>query len=201
MKKISELKVGDQILVVNDIDNNDNFSKNNLKFARIVSFLHKIENIDAKFIRLYFKNSLNKIQYITLTPRHLIYVKKIDKQKFEFMAAFEVTVGDTLKKYDFANKRYQYVKVTKIEKIYIKQSGVYAPLTETGTLIVDNILASCYSIVKYHGTAQFFFNILNSLAFFVELTSDVYVYYSKVLFEIVNLLHLSKTFLNENLQI
>lgn len=185
------------MLVVNDYDK-INFSKSDLRFSRIVSFLHKIRDIDAKFIRLHFINNINKTEYITLTPRHLIYVKQMDKQKFEFIAAFQVLVGDSLKKYDLEQKLQQNVYVTKIEKIFLNRSGIFSPLTESGTIVVDNILTSCYSIVRYHEVAHFFFDLLNRLNYYIELTSNVYISYSKFLYKILNFLHLNNIFMNEN---
>ncbi|RNA09760.1 desert hedgehog [Brachionus plicatilis] len=199
-KLVSELEVGDEILVVNDYDE-ANFRPIQFKFSRVVSFLHQIKDIDAKFIRLHYKDSFNITRHVTLTPRHLIYVKRMDKQQFEFMAALQVRVGDSLKKYDFGKKLHQIVNVTKVERVKLEKSGVFAPLTESGTLIVDNILTSCYSMAKYHGVAQFFFNLFSHLNYFVELTGDAYVYYSKFLYQIVKFLHLSNIFMNENLSI
>lgn len=192
------MEIGDEVLAVNDFDKL-NFSQSELKFSRIVSFLHQIRNIDATFIRLHYVYNSNKTGYITLTPKHLIYAKRMDRPEFEFMAAFQVLVGDYLKKYDWEEKLNQNVHVTKIEKIVLNRSGIFAPLTESGTIIVDNILTSCYSMVRYHGIAHFFFNLLNRLNYYIELTSNAYVSYSKFLYEILNFLHLKDIFMNENI--
>lgn len=179
----------------------------------MVSFLHKIENIDANFIRIYFEtdpvainksmatNKSRKMQsYITITPRHLILVRKLNQTSgnFEYRAAMEVRVGDVLKYFNYNQKMYQFAQVVKTETVNLKNSGIYAPLTESGTLIVDNVQTSCYSLVKDHKTAQFFFNILNKINHFLSLTADSYVTYSKFLYEILNFVQLSNLFLNVN---
>ncbi len=76
--------------------------------------------------------------------------------------------------------------VTKVETVALEKSGIYAPLTEQGTIIVDNVHASCYSMVKNHKIAHFLFNILNKLNSFVKLTSQTYIYYSKFLLEMLD---------------
>ena len=47
--------------------------------------------------------------------------------------------------------------IIKIQKI--KEMGVYAPLTESGTMFVDNIYVSCYADTKKHELAHYVFKV------------------------------------------
>jgi hypothetical protein len=117
-------------------------------------------------------------------------------ENFYYLPAGEVKPGDLLKYYDYKNKIYKIVRVVQRESVDLDKSGIYSPLTESGTIIVDNIHASCYSIVKNHKVAQFFFNIMNNLKDLVKLTSQSYISYSKFLYEMVNFMNLGSVFLN-----
>jgi hypothetical protein len=186
------LSVNDSVLVV---DNKD--QQEILKFSKIVSFLHKIENINAQFKRVHFNWSLNgttSSSYITLTEKHLIIVGKRN-ETFNYLPARDIEIGDMLKYYDYNTKVYRIVYVTKIETIVLEK-GIYAPLTEQGTIVVDNILVSCYSMVKNHNLAQLFFNVLNNLNLVFKVTSQNYLYYSKFLFQMIDFANLSSLFLN-----
>ena len=249
---MSELNIDDRVLVADEEDSTPNepgshriASEGSLKFSRVVSFLHKIENIDADFVRLHYeiiethnseldeiihsehhhryraasipslsivKNATNKSAksliemtqikktHVTLTPKHLILVNsKNDKSNttFSYIPAEQVSVGDRMKYYDYNLKIHRTVSVVRKEdKLRLKEAGIYAPLTESGTIIVDNIHASCYSLVKNHKLAQLFFAILNHLGNLIKITSESYLTYSKFFFDFLNFIQMSDFFLN-----
>jgi len=196
-KKISDLSVNDSVLVV---DKNDQHEI--LKFSKIVSFLHKVENVNAQFKRIYFNSSQNSTtlyNHITITEKHLILVGKRyengSTETFNYIPARDIEIGDMLKYYDYNPKVHRIVYVYKIENIALDK-GIYAPLTEQGTIVVDNILVSCYSMVKNHKLAQMFFNLLSHLNSVFKVTSQNYDYYSKILFQIIDFANLTSWFLN-----
>ena len=185
LKRISELNVNDKVLVSNS---------NSVEFSRVVNFLHRIDAIDALFIRLFYE--LNGTEnYITLTPKHLILLGDA-YGNFEYQPAINANLGSLLKYYDFSSKKYLMVKLNKKESVNLKNSGIYAPLTESGTLIVDNIVVSCYSMVKSHRLAQYFFNVLNRINSISELTASFYDSYSIFFYQIINFLRIESLFLN-----
>ncbi len=176
---MSELNINDMVLT------NEN------TFSKVITFLHKIESINAKFIRLYYNQEQS---HITLTPKHLISVKSDNKNEFDYIPANQVQIGDELSHFDIEFKKIQTVKVNRIE--LLESNGIYAPLTESGTLIVDNIYVSCYSLVKSHQAAHFFFNILFIIKKFILISSDACLDYAKYLYDFVEYFKLSDLFLN-----
>lgn len=175
---ISELKINDMVLTS---------AENSVpQYAKVVSFFHRIQDIDAKFIRLYY----HETKFITLTPKHLIYSQK------EYIPAQDVKVGNSLKVFDHFNKTIIKVTVIKKTEISLGNSGIYAPLTESGTIIVDNVHASCYSVVKSHNLAQAFFNAVNKLGSILTIKPKVYESISKILFDTLEYLNLTSFVLN-----
>ena len=243
---MSELNIDDRVLVADEEDSSNESgphriaSEGSLKFSRVVSFLHRIENIDADFVRLHYEivethNSeldemihlehhryraasmpslpgLNrsskslvemtrvKKTHVTLTPKHLILVNsKNDKSNTtcSYIPAEQVNGGERIKYYDYNLKIHRTVTVVRKEdKLKLQSAGIYAPLTESGTIIVDNIHASCYSMVKNHKLAQLFYAILNHLGNLIKITSESYLTYSKFFFDFLNFIQMSDFFLN-----
>ncbi len=188
---ISKLQVNNMVLVADD--------NGKARFSKVVNFFHRIEDINADFINLYFKNDLNELKNdnkITLTPRHLIFAKNQNDMEFNYKAAMNVEIGAQLSFFDSYNNQFKNVFVEKIEKVNLEKSGIYSPLTEYGTLVVSNIHVSCYSMVKNHKLAQFVFDLLNKLGNFFLITSDSYSLYSKILFEFLNFTKMNSYFLN-----
>jgi hypothetical protein len=176
---MSELNINDMVMI------NEN------SFSKVLTFLHKIESINAKFIRIYYNQEQS---HVTLTPKHLISVKSDNRSEFDYIAANQVKIGDELNYFDLNLNKSQIVRVNRIELLEL--NGIYAPLTESGTLIVDNIYVSCYSLVKSHQAAHFFFNILFIIKKFIMISSDACLDYAKYLYDFVEYFKLSDLFLN-----
>lgn len=67
------------------------------------------------------------------------------------MFASMVKIGDKLLVRDKDDKLIASVVV---DVKLILETGVYAPLTTAGTIIVDDVLASCYAVVNSHDIAH-----------------------------------------------
>ena len=191
LRMLSDLQVGDLVLVTSEK------SPHSLTYSPVVTFLHKIREANAKFTKITFTHSQNNESAIILTPKHLIYASKSNNERyFDYVAANQVEKGDYLKYYDQLKNEFEYVQVKSIELIQLNKSGIYAPLTKTGTIIVNNIQVSCYSMVKSHYLTQKVFSFLNNFKNIFNIDSNFYVKYAKFLFNIVNNLNLSSLFLN-----
>lgn len=192
-----EIEINDMVLVGSGLESSEQ------KFSKVISFLHRIEEIEANFIKLYFKateylstKSENLTEHLTITPRHLILAKR--SSHFEYVQARDVQSGDILKFFNNEKQQMSYVEVTKVESVRLENSGIYSPLTESGTLIVDNIHVSCFSLVKSHYLANVVFNFFNSLINFTNLnsySSELFVAFTQILFNIVDMLKVTDLFL------
>ena len=70
----------------------------------------------------------------------------------EFKYANQLKPNDLILKYDFSKMIY---KIEEIERIqYKKVKGFAAPLTLEGTILVDDILVSCYALIQSHTLAH-----------------------------------------------
>ncbi|CAB9531682.1 Desert hedgehog protein [Seminavis robusta] len=84
----------------------------------------------ATFVELFVESSKRALQ---MTGNHMVYVHG----KSNPVRADSIQVGDSL-----LGKNNEPLKVTKIRET--QKKGIYAPLTKSGTIVVDNILASNY---------------------------------------------------------
>lgn len=129
--KISALKKGDYVKTYD-------FNNRKWKFSRFVIFMHKDEEMIAEYILI--KTTLGKS--ISISPLHLIATQKeINSSKIDFVFARDVKSSDYLITEDSVEQ------IAEIKVIYEK--GAYAPLTESGTISVNSIAASCYAHTKY----------------------------------------------------
>ncbi len=70
--------------------------------------------------------------------------------KFKF--AKDLIIGDTILTYDHLNNKQIEEKIQKIHLYEVH--GFIAPLTLSGTILVDDILISCYAIIENHNLAH-----------------------------------------------
>lgn len=172
---------------MHDLQVNDEVMVGENTFSKVVSFLHRIEHIDAEFIRIHYEplqgvnpRTTTTGNYITITPKHLIETRNGESTSFSYIPAFEVKPNDLLKYHDRIDGNMEYVRVTRVESVRRDESGIYAPLTESGTLIVDRIHVSCFSMVKSHRLAELVYKAANWL---MDVTSAKRVYSSDELFD------------------
>ena len=92
--------------------------------------------MDAKFLKI----STNSTS-IGLTPSHLIFRTSVADGSLESVFANEIEEGDKL--VSWKGSKMTEEEVVAVE--HIGETGVWAPLTTEGTLLVDDLLASCYA--------------------------------------------------------
>jgi len=100
------------------------------QFSRVFSFIHLDRTTEAEFLQIYAESLKTPLE---VTPSHMIFVEDTP------IRASEVKVGDRLS----GNK-----KVTKITSV--QRRGIFAPVTESGEIVVSGVLSSCYAAIFSH---------------------------------------------------
>ncbi|CAJ0580544.1 unnamed protein product, partial [Mesorhabditis spiculigera] len=138
----------------------------------------EVEHMDGRMIRMdeLKKNDIIKtlngkrIGYspngkeVKLTGKHYIYASKCGTQNEQVQLpsgpifAEMVQEGDCLFTVDEADITQS--RVSKIELVH--ETGIYAPMTSNGKLIVNGIYASCHNVVQHHEVQRTFFDYLTS---------------------------------------
>lgn len=111
-------------------------------FSRVYSFAHLDRNIEYDFVQIHTEESKTPLE---LTYNHMVFLAN------KAVPVAEVSVGDML-----GDK-----KVTKITAS--KSKGLYAPITYSGSIVVNNIKSSSYvalmdnvPVSQHHMTHMFF---------------------------------------------
>jgi len=131
-KAISELRVGETILDAHG------------KPTKVIGWLHKNENEEARYIQVQFTNMSSKL---TISGDHLVFsTNGVIKSK-------QIVRGNKL-----LTRQEGFATVHSVKSLISK--GVYAPLTESGTLLVDGISCSCYAYFSSHWVANLFIPII-----------------------------------------
>lgn len=136
---------GDEILAVNS---------NGLPFFdEVIMLLH--QNHDSA-IKDYVKITTENQNVIVLSRYHLIFVSKTQS-----VFSKDVRAGQNVYIYNALTKELEMKVVTNIS--YVEKTGMYAPLTRSGTIIVNNVYASCYAMFPSHRISHAVFYIWRQL--------------------------------------
>lgn len=138
-KRVSEVRPGDQVLASSTAD-----GSGPLTYSPVLSFLDRQPNITKTFYIIRTNNGAS----ITLTAAHLIYVtdcafKTWENATLRTVFASHVKPGQCIVT---SQEKNALAVVTSVEE---QQSyGLYAPLTQHGTIVVNGVLASCYAAIN-----------------------------------------------------
>jgi hypothetical protein len=113
-----ELQVGD---FVKTADNPEQ------SHSRVLSFMHTKHDVEVEYLQIFMKHMKVPLE---VSPNHLLLIQETN---MNVVRAQDVKIGDVL----LAGN-----KVTRISTI--QRRGLYAPVTETGTIWVSGVTASCY---------------------------------------------------------
>ena len=108
-----------------------------------LGWLHHNDNVTTVFLDITTETGSR----VSLSPRHLIMVTDNANMPARMKFANTVSVGDYL-----LSGGSGLVRVSSVTSQVL--TGVYAPLTSTGTLLVDDLLASCYANIGSHHLAH-----------------------------------------------
>ena len=137
-KLMKDLKIGDKVLC------------NNTDFSEVIAFLH----YQPTEIAVYLTLDTEQGSSITISANHLVFTAispESSSMKVQPLLAGEIKEGDSLIVCDEQNQPAT-SQVTKIHTV--QKQGVYAPLTRSGVIVVDGVMASCYASFHSHDLAH-----------------------------------------------
>lgn len=136
-------------------------------------------NVDEK--RVFVNIETRSSKEITTTPAHLLLVVRGSVQNasiddVEITFAEHVRVGDRLlvrtnSNFSSNSSKLELEEVVRVDaKLLV---GVFAPLTVEGTIVVDDIVASCYAVINSQTIANFAFAPVRFLTHVKQLWFDL----------------------------
>lgn len=145
--KITELKAGDFIKTFD-------FAGQRVEYSKFVDYLHYDRSIETEFLAIRVKGSQKAM--LEISPMHLIQRRSAEGGNSEFVFARDLNVKDEISILE-GNE----MSLKEIESIESFISvGAFAPLTESGTLLANNVYVSCYANCYWHNLVHFAFEPL-----------------------------------------
>ena len=130
-RRMDSLKIGEEVQVI---------ISNEIRFEPVITFIHHQPDVMQEFLKITtIKNNALKI-----TEDHLLFIEKMGQ--VAAIPARNLEVGDTV--YVRGKHSVEMDAVQSISTVYEK--GVYAPVTLSGTILVNDVHTSCYFDVLSH---------------------------------------------------
>jgi len=126
---MKDLRIGDEVLTVR--------KNGKIEYTLVYGFIHLEKKRAGTFLEIRLENG----DCLKLTPNHMLYRAGTKISNSKPCPAYEISVGDSV--YVVSDESVKTVKVSSIETIEL--TGIYAPVTYSGNLVVDGVLASCYA--------------------------------------------------------
>ncbi len=147
-KGMSAVRLGERVLVAKE--------DGTFGFDTVYGFLHRETNRRASYRQIHLGGDSPTV--ITLSENHMIH-RVTSQGGIEIVPAGEVTINDSLiaVQYDSVSSAVMNSPAPVMAIQNVEKEGIYAPLTFSGTIVVDNTLASCYAEfenMKSHNVAH-----------------------------------------------
>ncbi|GBM65749.1 Indian hedgehog protein [Araneus ventricosus] len=144
-KRMSELRIGDRVLVTSP--------QGDLEYSEVILFLDRNPMDNRTYIAIQTESGAK----ITLTPGHLIFTepdqRTADVTDLHATYAKNVQIGH----YVYVVSRGK-LTLERVRNIAVESEvGVYAPLTRHGTVVVNDVVASCYAMMHEQSLAHLAF--------------------------------------------
>ncbi|CAL7937556.1 unnamed protein product [Xylocopa violacea] len=142
-KRLDQVRLGERIAALD--------SNGDIVYSEVIAFLDRSLTERRQFVRLTTESG----RVLTLTPAHLVPVEGRSS-----VFAGRVEPGDKILVRDPADEnevehRLRWDKV--VDNRLVLEEGIYAPLTTEGTVLVDDVVASCYAFVDNQELAHLAF--------------------------------------------
>ena len=139
-KNMSQVALGDRIQSVD--------SQGNLVYSEVLMFLDREPEERTRFVSLRTAEG----QELTLTASHLVYSGAPDCWDLKCMSP--VYAGNVQEGHNLMVREGGLVASTVLSVTSTHSTGVFAPLTRAGNLVVDGVLASCYAVIDSQNIAH-----------------------------------------------
>lgn len=145
IKIMKDLQIGDKVASMD--------SSGKIVYSKVVTFLDIAPSRPTTFISI---QTTHPAAEVAITESHLIYQLNKHTPQEAALFARDLKVGDFV----YARNGSAFEKFTAGRVISVKRragKGAYAPLTETGSIVVDDVLCSCYAVISDHFVAHWSF--------------------------------------------
>lgn len=150
-KSLSSLAPGDRVMALSETGQ--------IVYSQVLAFLHQVKESRSTFLSLDTEDG----QRLVLTPHHLVFLVpscRNDHRGYQARFASRAKTGDCV----LISAESGQTRPSRIVSVSVMDSvGVYAPLTEAGTLFVDGVLVSSYALLEDHRLAHWAFGPLRFL--------------------------------------
>ena len=170
-KLMSDLELGDQVLAYDVITNR-------FVYSPVILFSHRVPDVTTHFRSLQTANN----RHLILTDNHLIHVitgvgddnlecgNHSTKSNVKVIFASDLQNGDNLITIPYGNAHHSAV----IHLESTQRKGIYAPVTHIGTIVVNDVVVSCYCEITNHDHVHSVFAlfrfIYDALSYFTQNT-------------------------------
>lgn len=132
-KTLRNLNIGDRVLTMD--------AAGQPVYSEVILFMDRnLEQVE-NFVQIHTDGGAT----LTVTPAHLVLIWHPTEQRLEYMFADRVQEND----YVLVHDQYDRLSPQRVQRLKVAhRPGVVAPLTRTGTIVVDSVTASCYAVVN-----------------------------------------------------
>ncbi|CAL1298201.1 unnamed protein product [Larinioides sclopetarius] len=182
-KRMSELRIGDKVLVATP--------QGDLEYSEVILFLDRDPTDNRTYIAIETESGARVI----LTPGHLIFTepdqRTADATDLHATYAKNVQIGHYV--YVVSRGKLTLERVRNISAE--SEVGVYAPLTRHGTVVVNDVVASCYAMMYEQSLAHLAFLPVRLLHNFKQTENSTTEEHRGIHWYATMLYHLSRTLL------
>ena len=131
-RSMDSLQIGEEVQVLKEVG---------IGLEPVITYLHRQPNVTQPFLRI----TTTKKKSLKITDDHLLFVEK--EGQAAAIPARDVNIGDTVyvRGVQGAVERDAVCSISRV-----LEKGVYAPVTLSGTILVNDVHTSCYFDVLSH---------------------------------------------------
>lgn len=158
VKTMDSLQPGEKVLASSESD-----GSGKLIYSEVIAFLDRDPSVEKQFFTIETDSGAK----LSLTAAHLLFVSEgncsgpVVSAELKSVFASDVLPGQCVVSTRGAGQQGYLSRVTRIQ--IQEDKGVFAPLTRHGTVVVNNVVSSCYAAVDRHWLAHWAFGPLRVL--------------------------------------